>query len=93
MDAVGVMVGKSDLDSLSGSRNSQVIKKFVTRTASSRLGDHYTVRTVSALDALTQAAFRARQSAGMLSFDDVVPGGAIADDKSATEMVVTVSML
>lgn len=92
-EAVGVIVGKSGLGSVSGSRNSQVITEFVTGTASSRLGDHYAVRTASTLDALTQAAFRAKQSASRLSFDDVVPGGAIPYDKPATEMIVTVSML
>jgi len=93
MDAVGVIVGNSELGSVSGSRNSQVITEFVTRTASSRLGDQYTVRKANVLDALAQAESLAKQSASRLSFDDVVPGGAIPNKKPATEIVVTVSML
>lgn len=93
MDAVGVIVGKSEPASMSDIRNSQVITEFVTRTASSRLGDRYTVYRNNVLSAFALAGFQSGLGASRSSFDDVAPGGAVPNDKPATEVVVTVSML
>ncbi|MFA5802144.1 MAG: hypothetical protein WC911_06665 [Thermoleophilia bacterium] len=93
MDTVGVLVGKSEPASVTGIRNSQVVTEFVTRTASSRLGDRYSVYRENVLGAFALAGFQSGLGASRPSFDDVAPGGAVSNDKPATEVVVTVSML
>lgn len=93
VDAVGINVGKSVLDTASENPNCQIIKEFVTQTGSSRLSSRLVVDELSGPRAITEFALPFGQKE-----DKAFDGAGLSDETKLSaieesELIVTVSNL
>ncbi|MHB1325116.1 MAG: hypothetical protein ACYC0L_02750 [Thermoleophilia bacterium] len=93
VDAVGINVGKSVLDTASENPSCQIIKEFVTQTGSSRLSGRMVLDELSRPRAITEFALPFGQKE-----DNAFNGTGLSDQSKfsaieESELIVTVSNL